>query len=424
VRRRFNWLVLAVASLLVVAFVVPLALLVRRQAEERAQVAAEQRAQSAASVLAVAVATSPGGLDREVAETALVTDVAIVLPGGAIVGNAPAPSGVVNGATSGVPTADDGSDGSWSIGVPVSTADGVAVVVATAPSVELSAGVLRATLLLALLALVLIAGSVALADRLGRSLVRPVTRLADVAGRLAGGELDARADPADGPEEVRSVARAMNDLAGRLDDIISGEREALADLSHRLRTPLTSLRLQAEAVPDPAAQERLLAQVDRTQRAVDQLIQDVRNRGEEAKSDATDLAGVAAKRVAFWRVLADDQGREVALVIPDGAVLVPVPETEIAAALDVIIGNVFAHTPAGVPFSVEVALDGTTPLLTVADAGPGFGEHLPLGRGESGAGSTGLGLDIARALGARLGGGLDAGEGPAGGALVTIRLGP
>ena len=54
-RRQVNWLVLAVTGLVVVAFVVPLGLLVRRQAVERAQVAAEQRAQSAAAALAVAV---------------------------------------------------------------------------------------------------------------------------------------------------------------------------------------------------------------------------------------------------------------------------------------------------------------------------------------------------------------------------------
>ena len=50
-RRQVNWLVLAVTGLVVVAFVVPLGLLVRRQAVVRAQVAAEQRAQSVAAVL-------------------------------------------------------------------------------------------------------------------------------------------------------------------------------------------------------------------------------------------------------------------------------------------------------------------------------------------------------------------------------------
>lgn len=425
-RRRFNWLVLAVSSLVVVAFVVPLSLLVQRQARERAQVAAEQRAQSVASVLAVSVANASAGLDADLAEAALIADAVIVLPDGTRVGTIPAPADLLATVFSGTPATSDNPDGSWSVGIPVTTEAGTAGVIATAAPREMSSGVLGATVLLTALAVVLITASVTLADRLGRSLVRPVDRLAQVAGRLAQGELSARADPDDGPEEVRAVSRAMNDLAGRLGDIIAGERETLADLSHRLRTPLTSLRLQAEQVEDGTRRRELLTLVDRTQRAVDQLIADVRSRGDEARDASADLAAVVRRRAAFWQVLADDQRRVMQVSLPDEPVPVAAPERDLAAALDVLIDNVFAHTPPGTAFAIDVSVDGSTPVVTVHDEGPGFGAETDVSveRGASGSGSTGLGLDIARALGTRMGGGLDAGEGPGGGALVSIRLGP
>ncbi|MEQ4724849.1 HAMP domain-containing protein [Nonomuraea sp. B19D2] len=97
------------------------------------------------------------------------------------------------------------------------------------------------------------AESVALAvgtPDLALAVTRPVDGLARVSHRLAGGDLTARAEPG-GPPEVRSVALALNHLAGRIDGLLAAERESVADLSHRLRTPLTGLRLDAESLRDP-----------------------------------------------------------------------------------------------------------------------------------------------------------------------------
>ncbi|MGA7270693.1 MAG: HAMP domain-containing sensor histidine kinase, partial [Acidimicrobiia bacterium] len=258
---------------------------------------------------------------------------------------------------------------------------------------------------------------------LGRSLVRPVTALAETAHRLGEGDLTVRAQ-VDGPPEVKAVAQALNGLASRLDDIIEGERQALADLSHRLRTPLTALRLEAERLSTGTASERLLQQVDRTERAVDQLIREVGNRDRtEGRRGRTDLVDVVRRRLDFWSVLAEDQNRTVTAHLHHDPLIVPASESELAAVVDALIENIFTHTPPGTGFEVTVREEAAAPLLVVSDAGPGFGSGDPVERGRSAAGSTGLGLDIARSLAERLGGGIETHEGPGGGALVMVRLG-
>ena len=131
-------------------------------------------------------------------------------------------------------------------------------------------------------------------------------------------------------------------------------------------------------------------------------------------------------RVAFWRALAEDQGREVALALPAERVDVRASAADLEAALDALLGNVIAHTPEATRFhvSLEGAADGGG-VLVVADEGPGFADGVAaLGRGESLAGSTGLGLDIARRTAVASGGDIRLGRSAGGGAAVTMRLGP
>src|SRR5262249_55893453 len=133
---------------------------------------------------------------------------------------------------------------------------GTAVVRAYAPEATLHAGVTRTWLVLGGLGLALLALGLLLADRLGRRLVDAVTGLAGTADRLAGGDLDARATE-DGPRELRRVGRELNRLADRIGELLHAEREEVADLAHRLRTPVTALRLDAEAVRDRTDRDRL-----------------------------------------------------------------------------------------------------------------------------------------------------------------------
>ncbi|HEY1319740.1 MAG TPA: HAMP domain-containing sensor histidine kinase, partial [Streptosporangiaceae bacterium] len=299
---------------------------------------------------------------------------------------------------------------------------GTAVVRTFVSDSELTKGVLQAWLVLGVLGLILLALGVAVADRLVGTVTHPIGELAKVSHELAGGDLDARASP-DGPPEVREVAHGLNQLAGRIRDLIWQERESIADLSHRLRTPLTALRLEAEALPDTAdPDDRLLGQVQALEDAVTSLIEDARTRtGTPGSSDAVQ---VITQRAEFWAVLARDQNRDMAVDTPAGPLPVGVAGPELGACLDALLGNVFAHTPQGTSFTVSLRpRDGGGAVLTVADTGPGFPPGDLVRRGSSGGGSTGLGLDIARQA-AVASGGLLTIKNSGDGGQVVVELGP
>jgi signal transduction histidine kinase len=287
------------------------------------------------------------------------------------------------------------------------------------PTGALTAGVWPAWLVLGGLGIVLVAGAVIVADRLGRSVVSPADEVAAAARRLAAGDRDARA-PVAGPPEIADVARALNGLADRLDDLVAAEREAAADLSHRLRTPMTALRLDVEALAPGEGSSRLAADVRALEEAVDRLIRHAR--AGRASGGGSDLAEVVRQRVAFWTPLVEDEARDLAAVLPDTGTWVAVEAEDLAAAVDALVGNVLHHTEAGTALAVQVdAADGWA-CLRVDDAGPGFTDPAPVERGRSGGASTGLGLDICRRLAEEAGGRFELGRGALGGASVTLVL--
>ena len=277
--------------------------------------------------------------------------------------------------------------------------------------------------MLLLLGAVLVGLSLVVADRLARSLTRPITDLAQTAERLGAGDLSARTVPG-GPDEVREVGVAVNLLAARIAELLTHERESVADLSHRLRTPITALRLDVDSLAAGAERDRLAAGVDELTRQVDAVIREGRRPVREGVDARCDAREVTRERVEFWTALTEDQGREVTVALPDQTCLVRASADDLGAALDALIGNVVSHTPEGAAMHVVLTAEASGgALLLVDDEGPGFSDSAVLARGESRAGSTGLGLDIARRTAAASGGDLRIGRSSPGGARVSLRLG-
>jgi len=286
--------------------------------------------------------------------------------------------------------------------------------------------IVRAWLALLLLGVVLLVGALVLADRLGRSFVQPIRRLAAYAGAL-GQHGRPEPVPPSGPPEVKELTTAMNRLVGRIESLLERERAGVADVSHRLRTPMTALRLRIDALPEPDDRDRLSADLDELQATVDHIVREARRSEREGVVPLVDAVAVVAERARFWAPLPEDQGRAFDVrVEPDEPVVVPTSEQDLQAMVDVLLDNVFSHTPDDAAVTVTLAERAGGGLrITVDDAGPGFPEGVDVaGRGESGAGSTGLGLSIVDKTATGSGGGLSWGVSPAGGARVVVDLGP
>jgi signal transduction histidine kinase len=430
VRRRLVLAAAAITTTIVLAFAIPLGLLIRSVANDRALSAGERAAQALAPVLASV--TDEPTIERVVANVIdpAAGTVSVTGADGRVVGPPVAADDAVALARQSGRSFSTPVDGGRLVLVPVRVPDdSIDVITVFVPTAVLDKGVTQAWLLLGSLSVVLVLAAVVVADRLARTIVVPVSDLAGTAERLGQGDLDARVEPA-GPPEIVEVGHVLNRLAERIGDLLAAERELVADLSHRLRTPITALRLDADGLADPAERERVTVDVDELVRAVDRLIDEARRPMREGIGSSCDLAAVAADRLAFWAALADDQGRAFTSDIPAGPCLVGAPEGDVEAALDALLGNVLSHTPDGTAFRVSLGPAPGSPgddgawLLVLDDDGPGFPTGGVIERGTSGAGSTGLGLDIVRRTAEHTGGSMVIGRSASGGARTEVTFGP
>jgi signal transduction histidine kinase len=454
VRRRILLLVVGMTVLVVLAFAIPLAILIR------SSVAQNSRTRTLAEAGRVTVyvqgypARTPAQIKAEVASETKRSGypISVTLPSGAVIGSTPADDvgartqgGGTGGFGSGFPatgaSAPDGGDGSGSDfpgggagfrgpQAELQAAPGGQVAVArtfsaggsTTIRVYLSGSALHdgeidRWLILGGGALVLVLIGAAGGEILTRRIVRPLLETATTATALSSGDTTARA-PTDGPGEVADVGRALNRLADRIDQLIAEERETVADLSHRLRTPLTALRLDAEALRDPVDAERVGVHVNALERMLTAVIHAARRPQREGRMPLSDATAVVGERVAFWSALAEDQDRTSSLELPGEPLPVRAGAGDLAAAVDALLENVIAHTPEGTPFGVRLTAVSPGARLEVFDDGPGLPDDEPV-RGRSDR-SSGLGLDIARRCAEASGGSMRLGSSPSGGALITL----
>jgi signal transduction histidine kinase len=444
-RRRILLLVVGVTTLVVLAFAIPVGVLLNSAVRQRAEHATIDQADTVAQTLATASLTQAQIKDLVTSlstRTSRPTSV-IIASTGTVIGTYPNED-VHTGLPQGDRSGHDGGPAPTPGGGPSATDGGIPqATLVTVPGGQIAQTIVHANntdyvvrvylsssalgagegkwwvLLAAGSAGLLIVGVVA-GELLTRRIVRPLTRTASTAHRLSIGDTTARA-PTTGPREIAEVGTALNRLADRIDELIAEERETVADLSHRLRTPLTALRLDAEALRDPDEAERVGAHVSTLERTLTAVIHAARRPQREGRMPSCDATTVVRDRITFWSALAEDQGRARTVELPDSELLVRASADDLAAALDALLENVIAHTPEGVPFAVRLRAEEDRAHLEVADEGPGLSPDA-LVRGRSDRGSSGLGLDIARRCAEASGGSMTITSGPTGGAVITLHL--
>jgi signal transduction histidine kinase len=290
------------------------------------------------------------------------------------------------------------------------------------PMSDLADSIYRAWLFLAAVGLVTLVIGLFLAAWLARWLIRPLRAAADVARRIAGGELDARIDET-GPPEVQELARDTNEMTRRLKDMVRANREFAANASHQLRTPLTALRLSLEEAiegSDPRAEAAAaLVEADRLGAIVDSLLE----LGAETDRDAEEVDIGAVVRAV------------VAVRAHDGATTAPIAVSGGGRALahadrvQQVLGNLVDNATrfAENTIRIDIAREDGSVRIRVDDDGPGIppADRLRIfdrfwrGREPRGSGS-GLGLAVARELVRADGGRIDVDASDLGGARFDI----
>lgn len=265
--------------------------------------------------------------------------------------------------------------------------------------------------------------ALATAALLVRWISRPLGRFAEAAnGFYSTGKV--AAVPETGPYEVAILARAFNDLQDRLARSIDDRTQALAAVSHDLKTPITRLRLRAEEIESDALARSIGQDLDEMERMIDQTLSYLRGDRSDEPLRPVDL-------VAILETVTDDQtdqGAVVSLAGPRAAV-VSGRRLGLKRAFGNLVGNAVKY---GGTARVSVSERDQNVIVVIDDDGNGIAAFdrdrvlLPFVRLESSrnskTGGFGLGLTIARAVIDGHGGSLDLGDGPTGGLRVTVSL--
>lgn len=278
----------------------------------------------------------------------------------------------------------------------------------------------------------IVAMGLLVATFLARLLVRPLQSLESAVNEVARGSTSVRA-PLAGSREQRALAGAFNDMAERLEAMRARQEAFVANASHQLKTPLTSLRLRlmtaARRSSDDEQRRRDLREaelaVDRLKDIVDDLLTLSRLGGHPSAASMVDLDAAGRDAVHRWAPAAEHARiRLVARPSPQEC-RVSIAPADLERILDALLENALMYAPAG-----STVLLATTPgRLEVLDEGPGFapGEEARMlerfERGRAGLASgkgSGLGLAIARELAERWHASLTIGNRPEGGAVARI----
>ena len=267
-----------------------------------------------------------------------------------------------------------------------------------------------------------------------RRLAAPVGALIEGAHRIEAGDLSARV-PVRGPSDLRSLARAMNQMSGRLEAEETQRRSVLADIAHELRTPLSIIRGQAEAIADgiyPADAEHMAPIVSATE-SLEMLVDDLgtltlaESGALRLHREPIDVAVLVNETLQAFGADARAAGVQLNEQVDADLPALDADPARMRGVLGNLVRNALVHARRGGTIGVEGVASNGWIHLTVRDDGAGIpADLLPrvfdrFVKGPSSTGS-GLGLAIVRDVVEAHGGSVGATSSEAHGTAITLQL--
>lgn len=245
---------------------------------------------------------------------------------------------------------------------------------------------------------------------LARYLSSPVRSLQQAVEKFGRGDLATRA-PANRGDELGGLARTFNQMAERLQTLVTAERRLLMDISHELRSPLARLAVAVELARSghdhDASLDRIQKEADRLNTMVGELLEITRAEGDPAqrRHESVALDELLEELVEDSRLEAEARGTRIELALESAAVVDGDPEL-LRRAAENVVRNAIRYSPPEQAVEVRLVVAGGRATLSVRDRGPGVpDESLPMlfepfyrvdPDRDRKSGGVGLGLSIAR----------------------------
>ncbi len=277
---------------------------------------------------------------------------------------------------------------------------------------------------------------------LAQQVAAPLERLTMLAHRLASGDLKGRA-PLEGPQEVRQLAEAFNEMAERLEQMLQRQRDFVANAAHELRSPLTSMRLRLELIlsemqDDPQAQrrylEQILEEIDRLRKMADQLLMlSSLEQGNRLPPVPTDLAPLLYELSEAMMPIFRARQQKLTLEVPSHLPKVLVNAEQVRIIVRNLLDNAAKYTQNGGQIEMKAEAQEDHLAIVVQDNGPGISdETLPhiferfyrgdKSRSRTAEGGSGLGLSLVKELVTINGGTIEVRSAPGKGSTFIVRF--